>query len=98
VKRREFMMLAGCATAVWSLPTHAQPASGMRKVGMLMPPSNPDWVLRLGAFKKGLLELGWEEGKNFAFETRYVIGRPDQVSLAAAELPNWFDRFYEAHF
>jgi putative ABC transport system substrate-binding protein len=40
----------------------------------------------LGAFRQGLRDLGYAEGKNIVFELRYVEGRSDRVPSLVAEL------------
>jgi putative ABC transport system substrate-binding protein len=63
--RREFITLLGGATA-WPLGARAQPAAGTLRVGTvaLAQRTAPIWV----AFEQRLAELGYEEGRNFAFE------------------------------
>jgi ABC-type uncharacterized transport system substrate-binding protein len=65
MKRREFIAVLGGATA-WSLGARAQPATGMLSLGTvaLVQRSAPIWV----AFEQRLAELGYKEGRNFAFE------------------------------
>jgi putative ABC transport system substrate-binding protein len=41
---------------------------------------------RAEAFRQGLRELGYEEGKNIVIEWRYGDGKPDRVSDRAAQL------------
>lgn len=41
---------------------------------------------RYGAFLKGMLELGYVEGKSFAIEGRFADGRPDRLSDLAVDL------------
>ena len=68
------------------LATEAQPA-GSRRIGYLET-SSPSPARRqlLEAFRQGLRELGYLEGKDIAFETRFGEGKPDQIQRFAAEL------------
>ena len=81
--RRRFLLtwLAGIVAA--PLAAGAQQAGKIRRVGMLWNTPLPalEEVLR-----QGLLELGWIEGQNFAFERRYSEGRDDRHPALAAEL------------
>jgi ABC-type uncharacterized transport system substrate-binding protein len=65
MKRREFIAVLGGATA-WPLAARTQPAAGALRLGTvaLAQRSAPIWV----AFEQRLAELGYEEGRNFAFE------------------------------
>jgi putative tryptophan/tyrosine transport system substrate-binding protein len=47
---------------------------------------DPSTEPRLAAFRRGLRELGYVEGKNIQIEYRYVEGKPDQVSRLVTEL------------
>jgi len=64
--RREFIPVVGAAVAAWTLAARAQPAAGMLRLGTVSinPRSSPFYV----AFEQRLAELGYQEGKNFAFE------------------------------
>jgi putative tryptophan/tyrosine transport system substrate-binding protein len=66
MRRREFITLLGGATAVWPLAAWAQHGGRMRRIGWL----NTDTVTataRLNAFKRGLADLGWNEGPSLVF-------------------------------
>ena len=41
---------------------------------------------RIEAFRQGLRELGYVEGKNIVIEWRYGEGKPERVTELAAEL------------
>jgi putative ABC transport system substrate-binding protein len=66
LKRREFITLVGGAVAAWPLAVSAQRAEGTLRLGAVSinPRSTPFFV----AFEQRLAELGYQEGKNFAFE------------------------------
>jgi putative ABC transport system substrate-binding protein len=65
-------------------PAQAQQAKKMARIGYLSPMSGPPSTLE--AFKEGLRELGWVEGKQIEIEYRYAAGDPDKLSEFANEL------------
>ena len=91
MRRREFIALLGGASAtpmLGLLAAHAQSLGGIRKIGILwgLAQSDPQWQSRFGAFQRGLLELGWAEGRNIEFEVRHAVGTSDRFPILAAEL------------
>ena len=87
MKRREFITLLGGAAAAWPLAARAQPAP-LRRVGIFMDLSeqDPEGQARVAAFRKGLQDLGWIEGRNVRFETRWTGGDPTRMRRLAAEI------------
>jgi putative tryptophan/tyrosine transport system substrate-binding protein len=66
LKRREFITLLGGAAVGWSLAARAQQQPKMLCVGFvgMQPRESPLYA----AFLKRMAELGYQEGRNFAFE------------------------------
>ena len=71
-----------CALAAPS--AKADPA--IPKVGFLGASTAEQAAHLLKAFKQGMLERGYEEGKNFLIETRFADGKLDRLPALAAEL------------
>ena len=84
LRRREFITLLGSAAAAWPLAASAQ-QSAMPVVGFLRPGPPEAGARMLAAFRKGLSETGFVEGRNLAIEFRWVDS-PDRRPEAAADL------------
>jgi putative ABC transport system substrate-binding protein len=87
MKRREFIFLIGGAAA-WPFAAGAQQGEQMRRVGMLvaLAKSDPEAQLRISAFRQGLQQLGWFEGRNIQIDDRWQSGDAERFRTVAAEL------------
>jgi putative tryptophan/tyrosine transport system substrate-binding protein len=88
VRRREFITFVGTAATLWPLAAHAQQADRMRRIGVLMnlSESDPEAQLLVAAFRDGLRQLGWTDGRNVRIEVRWSAGDLDRIRTFAAEL------------
>ena len=85
MRRLEFVTLLGGAAAAWALGARAQQAA-MPVVGFLGITFASERPERLAAFKRGLGECGFVEGRNVMIETRWAEGRYDRFPELAADL------------
>jgi putative ABC transport system substrate-binding protein len=88
MKRREFITLLGGAAAAWPLAARAQQDGRVRRVGVLMTTAEADSESQalLVAFRQGLQKLGWIEGRNVRFDTRWAAFDAGTRQRLATEL------------
>jgi putative tryptophan/tyrosine transport system substrate-binding protein len=67
-------------------PAYAQQPKKVPRIGVLVGPSSSFFSARIDAFREGLHDLGYVEGKNIAIEYRYAEGREDRFPDLAAQL------------
>jgi ABC-type uncharacterized transport system substrate-binding protein len=82
VRRRAFIAglgAAACPLAAWS----QQPTPVVGYLGSASPDA---WATRLKAFREGLNEAGFEEGRNVIIEYRWADGNLDRLRELAADL------------
>jgi putative tryptophan/tyrosine transport system substrate-binding protein len=83
IRRREFMTLLGGA-ATWPVAARAQQT--LPVIGYLSTRSANDSVKPLAAFRQGLKEADYIEGRNAAIEFRWADGQYDRLPALAADL------------
>src|SRR5262247_1547088 len=89
MRRREFItLLCGVAPSLaWSRVVLAQQSSTkVFRIGFLGLPTADSLPKRPEAFRAGLSELGYREGRDFVIEYRWADGKYDQLPALLDEL------------
>ena len=85
--RRRQLLIA--VTGLFWRPLHGlaqQPAAAIPRIGFLGVSTPAAWTTRVEAFRAGLRDLGYVEGRNIAIEFRFAEGQYDRLPGLAAEL------------
>jgi putative ABC transport system substrate-binding protein len=88
LRRREVIALLGGAATAWPLASSAQQDGPMRRVGVLIsfPESDQEARARYQAFRGGLADLGWIEGRNLRLDVRWAGPEVERQRTHAREL------------
>jgi putative ABC transport system substrate-binding protein len=88
-RRREVITLLGGAAAttpLWPLAARAQPPERLPTIGFLNSTSPADWSANAAAFRQGLEDAGFIEGRNVALAYRWAEYRYDRLPEMARDL------------
>lgn len=86
MRRREFIALVGGAGILPIGARAQQPPGKTYRIGYLSQGSATSAPGLLEAFRQGLRELGWIEGRNIVIEYRFAEGQVDRLAGLADEL------------
>ena len=85
VRRRDFVISLACA--IWGRPiTLRAQQKAMPLIGFLSTASPGTITANVAAFREGLSQDGYVEGRNFAIEYRWAEGHYDRLPVLAANL------------
>ena len=83
MERRAFLTLVAGSLLAAPLAAEAQPAAKIFRIGYLATNPTPHFQ---EAFRQGLRDLGYVEGRNLVIEDRDAEGKPERLPALAAEL------------
>jgi putative ABC transport system substrate-binding protein len=85
--KKKITLLALCASLLaFCVSAQAQQAQKILRIGYLQVTASSPVAARTEAFRQGLRELGYVEGKNIVVEWRFAEGKADRLPSLAAEL------------
>jgi ABC-type uncharacterized transport system substrate-binding protein len=83
VRRRDFIKVIVGSAAAWQVTAHAQQPT-MPVIGFLG--SSSVDAIRIAAFRQGLAQVGFVEGRNVAVEYRWAEDRSDRLPAMVSDL------------
>src|ERR1700758_663351 len=85
IGRRKFVAALGGAAAAWPLAARAQQPA-IPVVGFLRSTPSASFDHIVAAFRQGLSEVGFVDGRNIAIQQRWAEGRDDRLPTLLADL------------
>src|SRR5262249_29725467 len=88
MRRRDFITLVG-GSAAWPMAVRAEQGDRMRHLAAMMGGRNAETDVEgrawFTAFRQGLQELGWVEGRNLRADYRWPAGEPARMRVMAKD-------------
>ena len=92
ITRRRVLLALGAGSVSVSLPALGQQERGVRRIGYISGQNVKNNAAYLAAFRDGMSELRWVEGRDYAIDARYANGvaqvLPDMATALVATRPD----------
>ena len=85
-RRESLAALLALGIPLWPRVAQSQAPGRVRRIGWLTGGSQQSHAKMLKAFREGLKQHGWVEGRNIALELRWAEGKLERLPALAAEL------------
>jgi putative ABC transport system substrate-binding protein len=86
ITRRRVLLAGGISLLVPHRLSRGQPAATIRRIGWVSLGSIATPAEGYAAFRQGMQDLGWLEGKNIAYQAAYADGDINRVDVLASGL------------
>ena len=88
LRRRDFVTIFVGSAVAWPLAAIAQQPKVMRIAVLMGLADDPEGQARVAAFRQGLHDLKWDEGRNVRIDIRWGAGDASKIKVYASELVN----------
>ena len=79
MQRREFIKTIAGSAVAWPLAARAQQPADPPVIGLLLPLSLAAAAPNIEAFRSGLQDFGYFEGRNYTLEFRFADGQVERL-------------------
>ena len=88
MRRRDFIIASASSAAAWPLAARAQRPQRMRRISVLVGLDEKDAEAqrRVKAFRLGMRDLGWVEGRNIEVEIRFTESNLESINRHVTEV------------
>jgi putative ABC transport system substrate-binding protein len=86
MRRRQFISLIGGAVVVWPLSARTQSRTDQPVIGFLCSATPDDWAPRISAFRQGLSNADYAEGRNVSLAFRFAEYHYERLPAMAIDL------------
>jgi putative ABC transport system substrate-binding protein len=88
MRRRDLIALVGGGAVAWPFVARSEQSERVQRLGIMLVNAENDieGQSRVAAFRNGLQDLGWIEGRNLRIDYRWSAASPERAEASAKEL------------